>query len=147
MGPAPSGDSLKDLREKDDKGWAWNTRSLRNLSCASPQKALKYENFKSRKLFGSLLTFFHKIIEFEIFLKNLDFSGNSGGAVHNFCQIVNGVHKIVNGVHNFRLWTAPPAIRIFSKFGEKNFDLIFSYFWVNNQSEKIIYLIYSRSIK
>ena len=100
MGPAPSGESLKDLREKDDKGWAWNTRSLWNLSCASTQKALKYENFRSRKLFGSLITFFHKIIEFEIFLKNLDFSGNLGGAVHNFCQIENGVHKIVNGVHN-----------------------------------------------
>ena len=35
---APSGDHLKEMREKDEKGWAWNTRSLWNLSCASPQK-------------------------------------------------------------------------------------------------------------
>ena len=44
-----------------------------------------------------------------VFIKNkaskkilifLFFFENSGGAVHNFCRIVNGVHKIVNGVHN-----------------------------------------------
>ena len=57
---------------------------------ASPQKSLNYKNFRSRKLFGPLQTFFHQIIELQIFSKNLDFWRNLGGAVHNFCQIVNG---------------------------------------------------------
>ena len=35
--PRPAKVSLNEMREKDDKGWAWNTRSLWNLSCASPQ--------------------------------------------------------------------------------------------------------------
>ena len=41
---APSGDHLKEMHEKESKGWAWNMRSLSILSCASPQNNLSHSD-------------------------------------------------------------------------------------------------------
>ena len=52
---APNGDSLKVMREKDEKGWALETRSLSNLSCASPRKKQFYRIIRwITELFGLL---------------------------------------------------------------------------------------------
>ena len=65
------------MHEKDAKGWAWNTRGLWSLSCASPQKYIvfpcKYNfliMFMSKKSYLKLLFSFELDSKIQNFKKN-----------------------------------------------------------------------------
>ena len=68
------------MREKDEKGWAWNTRSLLNLSCASPQRKLRAGKNSSLSwlMFTGLICIRNTIIDKKSNLRKLIFKTKYG---------------------------------------------------------------------